>query len=78
MKTIAITIDDSTLGRLDRAARGDGGPRRRSRLVRRAVVEFLDRQGRIREESEEAVVVRRHAAKLRRQAAALIRDQAKP
>ena len=73
MKTIAITIDDNTLARVDRA-----GAKSRSRLIREAVSEYLDRRERAAAEQREAEVVRKHHRRLARQSRALVRAQARP
>jgi metal-responsive CopG/Arc/MetJ family transcriptional regulator len=73
MKTIAITIDEDTLSRVDRI-----GGRNRSRVIREAVQEHLTRLERLADEQREADVVRRHRGRLARQARALVRGQAKP
>jgi metal-responsive CopG/Arc/MetJ family transcriptional regulator len=79
MKTIAITIEEDMLARVDRLA----GPsaksaRNRSRVIREAVREHLSRRERLAEDEREAAIVRRHAGRLAREAAVLIREQAKP
>ena len=79
MKTIAITIDDDTLQRVDRlvglnSQAGYG----RSRVIRQAVREYVARLERVAEEQHEAAIVRRHRGRLARQASALVREQAKP
>jgi metal-responsive CopG/Arc/MetJ family transcriptional regulator len=79
MKTIAITIDEDVLARVDRLA----GPsvksgRNRSRLIREAVRDYVSRLERLADEEREAAIIRRHAGLLARDAAALIREQAKP
>lgn len=74
MKTIAITIDDDTLERVDRL----GGGRNRSRVIRQAVREYVARLERLAEEEREAAVIRRHRGRLARQARALVRAQAQP
>jgi metal-responsive CopG/Arc/MetJ family transcriptional regulator len=79
MKTIAITIEADVLARLDRLA----GPtataaRNRSRVIREAVREHVSRLERLAEEEREAAIIRRHAGRLAREAARLVRDQAKP
>lgn len=73
MKTIAISIDEETLARVDRVA-----GRNRSRLLREAVREHVARLERLAEEEREAAIIRRHRGRLARQAAALVRAQAKP
>ena len=72
MKTIAISIDEETLARVDRVA-----GRNRSRLLREAVREHVARLERLAEEAREVEVIRRHRRRLARQAAALVRAQAK-
>jgi len=73
MKTIAITIDETVLARIDRVAAGN-----RSRVIRDAVADYLARLDRGVAEAAEAAVLRRHRARLARQAAAAVRVQAKP
>lgn len=73
MKTIAITIDNDTLERVDRL-----GGRNRSRVIRLAVQEYVARLDRLAEEEREAAVIRRHRGRLARQARALVRAQAQP
>lgn len=77
MKTIAVTIDDAILERLDRVARS-GGNANRSLLVREALTAYLAQLERAAEEQREARVVRRHRDRLARQARAAIREQARP
>lgn len=72
MKTIAFTIDDDTLERLERL-RGN-----RSKLIREAVREHLARRERVASEQQEARILHQHRGRLARQAGALIRSQAKP
>jgi len=79
MKTIAISIDEDVLARVDRLA----GPkaksaRNRSRVIREAVREYVSRLERLADDEREAAVIRRHAGRLAREAAVLIREQAKP
>jgi metal-responsive CopG/Arc/MetJ family transcriptional regulator len=79
MKTIAITIDEDVLARVDRLAGPSAkSPRNRSRLIREAVREYVSRLERLAENEREAVIIRRHAGRLARDAAVLIREQAKP
>lgn len=72
MKTIAFTIDDETLARLDRV-RGN-----RSKVIREAVREHLASRERLASEEQEGRILRRHRGRLARQARALVRSQAKP
>jgi metal-responsive CopG/Arc/MetJ family transcriptional regulator len=91
MKTIAISIDEATLTGLDRLAlsaekpgRPTRGPGRRqasgnrSRIVRQALREFLQRrEGLLRDERERKVYAK-HRRLVARQAEALVGEQAKP
>ena len=72
MKTIAITIDEETVTRVDRLGQGN-----RSRVIRAAVQEYVARAERLAAEAQEATVIRRHRRRLARQAAALVQAQAK-
>jgi metal-responsive CopG/Arc/MetJ family transcriptional regulator len=78
MKTIAITIDEGMLSRIDRLAGKRDGITNRSRVIREAVREYLLRIERTAEEDKEREIFRRHKGKLARQAAALVKEQAKP
>lgn len=79
MKTIAITMDEETLRRVDHLLRnGLSRWRSRSEAVREAVRDFVTRLERAAAEERERAVVDRHAALLHRQAKALLREQAKP
>ncbi len=79
MKTIAVSIDEGTLEAIDRVARSGPGRRggNRSAVVREALSEYvLARQRRGREERDrEALGGQRE--RLRKQAAALVAEQAK-
>jgi metal-responsive CopG/Arc/MetJ family transcriptional regulator len=78
MKTIAITIDDDTLQRIDRFLAGNGTTRlNRSQIIRQAVQEYLERLERLAEEEREREIFQRHRQRLARQAAALVKEQAK-
>jgi len=78
MKTIAITIDEDVLERLDRVAQiGGGRGFNRSRIIRTAVRDYVTRLERELDDAREAAIVRRHRGTLARQAAALVRQQAK-
>ena len=78
MKTIAITIDDHTLARVDRLASGRGpGRANRSLVIRQAVQEYVARLERAAENEREAAVIHRHRGRLARQANALVREQAR-
>ncbi len=81
MKTIAISIDESSLAAVDRLVGRAGKGRRspsRSEVIRLAVREFLARRARLEREAEDRRVLRAHRAKLERQAAALVAEQAEP
>lgn len=78
MKTIAITIDEPTLKRLDQLTSDtEFSFRNRSDVIRRAVQQFLERLQREPEGDLEAEIFRRHKTRLNRQAAALIKEQAR-
>ena len=77
MKTIAITIEEDLLNGIDRLTK-EQGRSNRSRVIREAVREYLLRVERLTEEEREREVFRRHRGKLARQAAALVKEQAKP
>lgn len=80
MKTIAITIDEDTLARVDRIVRvpQSGRAGNRSRTIRTAVHEYLARLEGAAEEERERAILQRHARRLARQAAASVKEQAKP
>ena len=78
MKTIAISIDEPTLEALDRFARRQRVPRKRSELVREAVAEFLARRERLEQEAGERAAIAKHRRLLARQAKALVAEQARP
>ena len=78
MKTIAVTMDEDTLGRLDRLTSKSDRARSRSALVRQAVREFADRHRRQTEEERERAVLRKHRDDLHKEAVALVRAQAEP
>jgi len=78
MKTIAITIDDDTLKRVDRLAGARGGGRNRSHVIRQAVREYVRRAEQMTEDEREARIVKQHRGRLARQARVLVRQQAKP
>ena len=78
MKTIAITIEEAMLARIDRLAATNGTSVNRSRIIRNALAEYLLRSERLAEETKEREIFREHRTKLARQAAALVKEQAKP
>ena len=73
MKTIAITIDEETLARVDRLGRG----RDRSRIIRLAVREYITHLELQEQHAREAEIVRTHRHRLSQQARALVREQAR-
>jgi metal-responsive CopG/Arc/MetJ family transcriptional regulator len=78
MKTIAITIDDDMLQRIDRLLAANAtAARNRSQIIRQAVQEFIVRLERLIEEEHEREIFRRHRQLLARQAGALVKEQAK-
>ena len=88
MKTIAVTIDDETLYFLDRWMRRIGAPRRpaggkrpggnRSKIVRLALREFLERQESLRRNERDRSILATHRKLIGRQAKALVSEQAEP
>lgn len=79
MKTLAITIDEDLLERVDRlAGRGSGSARNRSRFIRQAVSDYVSRLERAAEDEREAGIVRRHRGRLAQQARSLALQQARP
>ena len=78
MKTIAITMDETTLDRIDRLVDSDSpGARNRSRVIREAVRDYLSRIERLNEEERERLIYKKHRARIARQTAALVKEQAK-
>ena len=79
MKTIAITIDDDMLNRVDRLAQRTGLARKnRSRVIRLALRDYVSRVERLAQDEREAAIIHRHRGRLAQQANALVRQQAKP
>ena len=77
MKTIAITIDETDLSRIDRLAKKEGGKRNRSQVVRRAIQEYVARLEIQAIEERDLEIYRRNRKLFRRQAEALMREQVK-
>ena len=73
MKTIAISIDEDMLRRIDRLSVGVN----RSQLIRKAVQDYLTHLERIAEEEREREIFKRNRGRLERQAIALVKEQAK-
>jgi Arc/MetJ-type ribon-helix-helix transcriptional regulator len=78
MKTIAVTIDDSTLKLLDQLVERSGRARSRSALVRTALREFAERARDREVEAHEGRILTEHRKRLARDTAALIKEQARP
>ena len=79
MKTIAITIEEDILKRIDDVAAGRGQPAvNRSKFIREAVKDHLARIERAGEEEREKEIFRRNRSRLHKQAVALIKEQGKP
>jgi predicted transcriptional regulator len=78
MKPMTITIDEETIRKLDEVAAALPGVRSRSALVRTAIRDFIDRERQRQLEAHERDILRRHRQKLKRQAVALIQEQAQP
>jgi metal-responsive CopG/Arc/MetJ family transcriptional regulator len=79
VKTIAITIDEETLARVDRLSGREKGRRaNRSRVIRHAIRRYVDQVERQTADQREDAIVRRHRERLTRQASALVRSQARP
>ncbi len=77
MKTIAITIDEDMLKRIDRIVALNAVARNRSQVIRQAIQEFIARLERLAEEEREREIFRRQRQRLARQADALVKEQAK-
>ena len=81
MKTIAISIDETSLAAVDRLAarrrRGRKGANR-SEVIREAVRAFVARQRRNEREERDRRILSAHRAEIERQAAALVSEQAEP
>ena len=79
MKTIAITLEESMLRKLDLIA-GDAatGTPNRSRVVRQALAEFIAQRDRVARESAEWARWVPRIDEINRQAASLVADQAEP
>ena len=79
MKTIAITIGEDMLQRIDEIT-GDNrqAAGNRSQFIREAIKEHIARIQKIAEEEREREIFKRNRSKLHREALALIKEQAKP
>ena len=78
MKTIAITIEEGMLSRIDELGKKDRSAGNRSKFIRDAIRNHLARIERMNEEQREREIFKRNRAKLHQQAVALIKEQAKP
>ncbi len=78
MKTIAITMDEDDLKRIDKVAASVEGVKNRSQFIRQAVRDYLARIEKTAEEEREREIFRRNRHRLHQQALALIKEQAKP
>lgn len=76
MKTIAMTIDETTLNLLDELAASSPRHRSRSALVRVAIREFAEREQKRKNEAHESEILHKHKKSLARQTRALIAEQA--
>ena len=76
MKTIAVTIDETTLNLLDELATSFSRHQNRSALVRIAVREFAEREQKRKNEAHDSEILHKHKKLLARQARALIAEQA--
>ena len=78
MKTIAFTIEEHLLERVDRlAALKKVTTSNRSKIIRQAVAEFVEQREKQEEEERERELFHRHQQRLARQATALVKEQAK-
>ncbi|HJZ12455.1 MAG TPA: ribbon-helix-helix domain-containing protein [Acidobacteriota bacterium] len=75
MKTIAITMDEPTLERIDEWAERQG--MNRSELVREAAKDYIREKETEAEEERERKIFHRHKRRLKKQTTVLIREQAK-
>lgn len=78
MKTIAITMDEDTISRIDEIAQKSVPPSNRSRVIRAAVKEFVAKELQRDREARERKIFKKNRVRLERQARALISEQAKP
>ena len=79
MKTIAITIEEDDLRRIDNLADSmPGHSLNRSQFIREAVRDYLARIENAAEEEREREIFSRNRHRLYQQALALIKEQAKP
>lgn len=77
MKTIAVTVDESTLRLLDELSSAGGRRRTRSALVRAALREFAAREHLRAVQDREREIFRKNRKQLDRDARALVGSQAR-
>ena len=78
MKTIAVTIDELTLMRVDRLMTKNTLPwKSRSAIIREAIQRLINSLERATEEEREREIFRRNRVRLNRQAVTLMKEQAK-
>jgi metal-responsive CopG/Arc/MetJ family transcriptional regulator len=78
MKTIAITMDEQTLGLLDRLLEEKVTPgKNRSQVIRQAVGAYLSNLEQQADLDRKRGIFHRKSALLKKQAVALVKDQAK-
>jgi metal-responsive CopG/Arc/MetJ family transcriptional regulator len=77
MKTVVVTIDETTLNLLDELAASSPRHRNRSVLVRVAVREFAERERKRKNEAHESEILHKYKKLLARHARALIAEQAR-
>jgi Arc/MetJ-type ribon-helix-helix transcriptional regulator len=78
MKTIAISIDEGTLEKVDQLVERSARLRNRSTAIRLAIREFAERELKRQSDDREREILHRHRRRLARQARALVREQARP
>lgn len=79
MKTIAITIEEVMLSRIDRIVRTSNERKtNRSLLIRLALGEYIERIERIEKEERDREILAAHRDLLERQVEALVAEQAEP
>ena len=77
MKTIVVTIDETTLQILDELTTTASQPCSRSALVRTAIREFVEREHRQKIEARENEILKKHKKRLALQVRALVMEQAR-
>jgi metal-responsive CopG/Arc/MetJ family transcriptional regulator len=77
MKTIAITIEEDILDRIDRLLACEPPPSNRSKLIREAIREHLTRVECRAEEEREREIFRKQRGRLKKEAEELVKEQAK-